>query len=303
MAGNKLVCPNCGHDGTPETSRLPLGPFGFNYLAEGVVCRDVLGYDSRGRLRLSGDFKCEGTPTANSRLECRSCWRTFPVPEGALWATEPETPPRRPAAPATSHEPAPEGPGGAELSATAISQGLASILRAAVQEAQSATVLRLARLEVSVASLAQAAGETPSLRAEVAALRDQTTAMFRAQEQTPHPELRPGPATAGLVEQVTQLREMIARQAADAKERADALDAAHREAAQARSWLGDVIAQLEVGEQAIRQRLEGQADAIRGLHVAAQTQVTYMEELRTAVQRLEEIISALHQAGRPPEGP
>ena len=83
VTANKLVCPHCGHDGTVETSKPPLGSFGFNYLAEGTVCREVRGFDAAGRLLLSGDFRCEGSVGANARIECRSCWRTFAVPEDA----------------------------------------------------------------------------------------------------------------------------------------------------------------------------------------------------------------------------
>ncbi len=297
----RLVCPKCGHDGTPETSRPPLGSYGFNYLAEGVVSREVRGYDGTGRLRLSGDVRCEASQATNARIECRSCWRTFPVPEGLPWATAPEDAAGRSGASATLHGPMPGGTGGPELAAETISQGSASILRNTLVDAQSATALRIAKLELSVASLAQAVRDTPSLKAEVAALRDETASLLRAQEQTAQAAVTPGRAVAGVVEQVAQLRETIVRLAAEAKERADALDAAHREAGQARTWLGEVIAELEVGEQAIRQRLDGQADVIRGLHAAAQEQVTRTEELRAAVQRLEEIVNALNPPKPLPE--
>jgi chromosome segregation ATPase len=36
-------------------------------------------------LQLSSDFQCEGSRGVNPRIECRSCWQTFPVPEGLLW--------------------------------------------------------------------------------------------------------------------------------------------------------------------------------------------------------------------------
>ncbi len=257
------------------------------------MCREVLGYDTGGRLRLSPDFKCEGAPTANARLECRSCWRTFPVPEGTPRTAAPEETPTRPATQAT---------GGVEMATETSGQGLTSVLRRVVEEAQSATVLRITKLEVSLASLAHALEDVPSLRAEVAALRDQSAAVTAAHPPTPPAESKPTPAAPGIVEQVAQLRETIVRQSAEAKERADALDAAHREAAQARGWLGEVIAQLEVGEQATRQRLEAQADAIRGLHAAGQEQASRMEELRAAVQRLEDIVSRLNRVNSPPEG-
>ena len=85
------------------------------------------------------------------------------------------------------------------------------------------------------------------------------------------------------------------------KERTGALEEAYREATQASTWLGEVIAQLEVGQQATKQRLDTQADVIRGLHAAAQEQKTRGEEMRAAVQRLEEIVAALGRVGPLPK--
>ena len=55
---------------------------GFNYLAEGLISREVSGYDEAGSLRLSTEHRWQPMQGANTRLECRACWHTFPLPEG-----------------------------------------------------------------------------------------------------------------------------------------------------------------------------------------------------------------------------
>src|SRR5512141_3033421 len=101
----KLICPHCGHDGTSETTKPPLGSRGFNFLADDVVCREVRGYDENGRLRLSGDARCEGGGGANARIECRSCWQAFPMPEGLQWEVTPEFSPEVPLEPLAAPAP------------------------------------------------------------------------------------------------------------------------------------------------------------------------------------------------------
>lgn len=214
LSTRSLVCPHCGHDGTRETGRTPGGSYGFNYLAEGLISREVSGYDQAGSLRLSAEYRWQPMQGENTRLECRACWHTFPLPEGL------PGPVAAGAAPPPSRPPTHRAPAGAE---------------------------------------------------------------------------------PGVLEQIEQLRETVIRQAADARERTDALEAAYREATKASTWLGEVIAQLEVGQQATKQRLDAQADVIRGLHAAAQEQKTRGEEMRTAVQRLEEIVAALGRVGPLPK--
>jgi hypothetical protein len=184
----------------------------------------------------------------NTRLECRACWHTFPLPEGLPGPVAAGDAPPPSEAPAT--EPLRE-----RLKA-----------RSAIGQQQRENAARLG------------AREEPARR------------------QPPAADAEPG-----VLEKVEQLREAIIRQAADAKERTDVLETAYRESAQASTWLGDVIAQLEVGQQATKQRLDAQADVIRGLHAAAQEQKTRGEEMRAAVRRLEEIVAGLGNVGPLPE--
>ncbi len=218
-----LLCPHCGHDGTRETSRTSLGSCGFNYLAEGLVSRMVSGYDEAGALKVSGEYVWQPSAGAGDRLECRSCWRTFPVPAGV---------PR-------------------PISAGALASQRADSLRASEE---------------------------------------------RAPRHQPPAETEPD-----ILARIGELGERIDRQADEARQRADALEAAHREAAQARNWLGDVVAKLEVEQQAAKRRLDSQADVIRGLHAAVQEQRSQREELRSAVQRLEEVIRRLGDIGPVPK--
>ena len=248
LSTSSLVCPHCGHDGTRETGRTPRGSYGFNYLAEGLISREVSGYDEAGSLRLSAEYGWQPMQGANTRLECRACWRTFPLPEGL---------------------PGPVAAGGAPPPS----------------EAPATEPLR----------------ERPAPRAAIGQRQRDIAARVDAREEPPQRRPPPAGAEPGVLERIEQLRETIVRQAADVKERTDALEEAYREATQASTWLGEVIAQLEVGQQATKQRLDAQADVIRGLHAAAQEQKTRGEEMRAAVQRLEEIVAALGRVGPLPK--
>ena len=334
MASNRLICPHCGHDGTPETSRPPLDSYGFNYLAEGVVCREVRGYDETGRLQLSGDFKCEAAQAANARIECRSCWRTFPVPEGLLWAVVPdERAPVAEAPPAT--EPA-AGADGLEMVGDAIGRNLVSALRSAVSESEQANLARIAKLDADVADLAKAVEDLPSLRSDLTGLRAQTASLAEAQGQSQaklaaiesglhaqessqqqiverlgalsnlqEESLRKiegqASALAGLTDQIGQLGQSAAANQDEMKGRLDGLDATLEAGREAASQLRALLAQLQESQQAIRQRLDAQADVIRALHSTALEQTTRREELRAAVQRLEEIAGALNPVKPLPE--
>jgi len=243
-----MVCPHCGHDGTRETGRTPRGSYGFNYLAEGLISREVSGYDEAGRLRLSAEYTWQPVQGEHTRLECRACWRTFPLPEGLSGPVAAGGTPPPPVAPAT--EP--------------LREGLTP--RMAIGQQQRENAARFGTRE-------EPAGRRPP----------------------------PANAEPGVPEKIEQLREAIIQQAADAKERVDALETAYREATQASNWLGEVIAQLEVGQQATKQRLDAQADVIRGLHAAALEQKTRGEEMRAAVRRLEEIVAGLGNVGPLPK--
>jgi hypothetical protein len=179
VTGNKLVCPHCGHDGTPETSKPPLGSFGFNYLAEGIVCREVRGMDGAGRLMLSGDFRCEGSPAASARIECRSCWRTFPVPEGVALAPTPESS----GLPVDAGEANPAATASVEGAAEAIGRNLIAILRASVEESARTAGAQIAKVEAGLTGVARTVEGLQPLAAEVAGLREGAAAAAEAQEQ------------------------------------------------------------------------------------------------------------------------
>jgi hypothetical protein len=318
VPSNRVICPHCGHDGTMETSRPPLGSYGFNYLAEGVVCREVRGFDENGRLRLSGDFKCEGSQATNARIECRSCWKTFPVPEGLLWAVVPEQladPTEGPVA-----EPAQaEGPEGIHAAAGAISRSLVSVLRSMVHEVEQASAVQIARLDGDLAKQReQAAAEAAvqeqwrsrttevetALRAQEAGqkeIADRAGALAAQQEEIQRKVENRALAIAGLEEQDGQLRQAAAAEHNALKERMDGLDSGLQADREAAAQLRALCAQLQGECEALQQRLNAQADVIRALHGAALEQTTRREELRAAVQRLEELTGSLGQVKPLPE--
>jgi hypothetical protein len=334
VPSNKLICPHCGHDGTVETSRPPLGSFGFNYLAEGVVCREVRGYDDSGRLRLSGDFKCEGSQMTNARIECRSCWRTFPVPEGLLWTVVPEQPASAPEPAPASTEAAPAD--SLEAAVEGISRGLLAALRGVVGELEQAHSSRIARLEADVADFAKFTEEFPALRADVAGVQGQVASLREYQEQsqsrtaaletasrtqeagqqqilerlgglasqqddTQRTIAEQAHALERLGEQVGQMGQSLAGQQDALRERIEALSAGVRAGGDEASRLAALCTGLQEAQQAVRQRLDAQAEVIRALHGAALEQTTRREELRAAVQRLEEIAGALNPVEPLPE--
>jgi hypothetical protein len=290
VTANKLVCPHCGHDGTVETSQPPLGSFGFNYLAEGTVCREVRGFDAAGRLLLSNDFRCEGAVGANARIECRSCWRTFAVPEDFL----PGPASGAGAAPAGAAAPVePAEVTGAEGAAEAISRNLLAILRASVEEAGRISAAQVSKLAATVSELAQTVESLQPLAAEVPALRDRIAALTLAQEQTAQRLAEQAQAIESHAGQQAQWREQVEAGAAAAAKRLDAVEAGLSEARQTAARLDDAVAQLSQAQMAGRARMDAQAEVIRALHAAAQEQITRREELRAAVQRLEELASGL----------
>ena len=181
----KLICPHCGHDGVSETTKPPLGSRGFNFLADDVVCREVKGYEENGRLRLSGDARCEGAGGANPRIECRACWQAFPMPEGLQWEVAPgglagavrrprpstRTPPPPPAAPAA---------GAAFLSAAGrITENLAVLLRETVEELQRPAAETLSAVQSGLTDVRLAMEEVPQLRQETGALAEDTAVAAR----------------------------------------------------------------------------------------------------------------------------
>jgi hypothetical protein len=193
VSSYKLVCPHCGHDGTPETAKPPLGSCGFNYLADDVVCREVRGHDESGKLRLSSDFRCQGSRGTNPRLECRSCWQTFPVPEGVLWAVSAEQPPEAPAIPEVKAESSdtweavpvqPAADAGNDVAAAAgeITKNLAVLIRGAIEGVDRVRAGQIAGLEAGISSLARTAEEIAPLGEGLAALRLQAASLGEAQQ-------------------------------------------------------------------------------------------------------------------------
>jgi len=318
-----------------ETSRPPLGSYGFNYLAEGVVCREVRGFDESGRLRLSGDFKCEGSQATNARIECRSCWRTFPVPEGLLWAVVPEQLAEAAGGPGASPAQA-AGPEGLQAAAGAISKSLVSALAGMVHEVEQASSVQIARLETQWAEVARLAGDVPGLHSELAKLREQTAseslveeqwrsriaaveaalreheaqqqetadragALAAQQEDVQRRMESQGQAVASLEGQTAELRQAMAAQQSALLGRLEGLGGSLQADREAAGALRALCSQLQGECQALQLRLNAQADVIRALHGAALEQTTRREELRSAIQRLEELTGSLGQVKPLPE--
>lgn len=333
---NKLVCPHCGHDGTQETARPPLGSCGFNYLADDVVCREVRCHDDGGRVRLSSDFKCQGSRGTNPRLECRSCWQTFPVPEGVLLDVSTEQPPATSATPETVQEQAVAGAGnGVSNSAGDLAKNLAALIRGALEEVDRGRAARIAGMEAGIASLARITEGVAPLREGLAALLPQVASLGEAQpllqtrlvaietavgaqaeSQAQHAgQLRSLSALqedvcrkledqakmiADLGEQGRQVQQSLEAQRDALNERVENLGGSLR--AEAASQLGGACAQLQKGQEELQKRLDAQAEAIRALHSVAQDRVARREDLQAAVQKLEEIAGALDQVQPlPPE--
>jgi chromosome segregation ATPase len=115
-------------------------------------------------LQLSSDFQCEGSRGVNPRIECRSCWQTFPVPEGLLWMVAAEQ-----AAGTTEEkdEAGHAGEAGSEAAGTAadkITRGLTVLLRQILEELEGARAAQLASIE------AKFSGDVAGLREQTASL-------------------------------------------------------------------------------------------------------------------------------------
>ena len=320
----KLICPHCGHDGISETTKPPLGSRGFNFLADDVVCREVKGCEENGRLRLSGDARCEGAGGANPRIECRSCWQAFPVPEGLQWELTPEVSPEPSAAsaqvaPDAAPAPPAPAPGPAFVSAAGrITENLALLLRETVEELQRPAADALSTVQSGLTDVGRAMEEVPRLRQETGALAEgmeslrgrmatiETAIGAQAEE---HPrvweqlrDLAAGHAEipARFDEQgraLAELRESYSQSLASHAGRLETVE----NGMQAVSDLGLAYAELQRGQQALLARLDAQAEAIRVLHMAAQERIGNREELQAALQKLEQIAGALEAPKPLPE--
>ncbi len=329
MSGTTLVCPHCSHDGTKETSKSPLESYGFNYLADDVVCREVLGYDESGRLRLSSDFQCEGLRGINGRIECRSCWQTFPVPEGLVWTVAAEQPAASPEA-AGAPSPAEVGAGtGIRAAADNITQGLTALLREAVEKLDGLRSGQIAALEARVAEISPLTEEVTRLREDVASLRAQAasisameqlaapkvTALEAAQQALEESQPRLWEQMSSLAATCSDLQRKLAEQA-DAASRLGEQTEQQRQSSQSqlssllermKDFSGEVArlaatcTQLAEGQEAFQKRLAAQANVIRTLHAAADEQAKRREELLAAARRLQEMAGVIEQAKPLPE--
>ncbi len=312
----KLICPHCGHDGVSETTKPPLGSRGFNFLADDVVCREVKGYEENGRLRLSGDARCEGGGGANPRIECRSCWQAFPVPEGLQWEVAPEVSPEPSAASAPEAAPI---AGAAFLSAAGrITENLALLLRETVEELQRPAAEALSTVQSDLTDVRLALEEVPQLRQETGAVAEELLSL-RGRMATI--ETAVGAQAEDLPRVWEQLRDLAARQAeiparfdeqghalAELRESYTQSLASHagrletvENQVPAVSDLGLACAELQRRQQALLERLDAQAEAIRVLHMAAQERIGNREELQAALQKLEQIAGALEAPKPLPE--
>jgi hypothetical protein len=312
----KLVCPHCGHDGTPETTKPPLGSRGFNFLADDVVCREVKGYEENGRLRLSGDVRCEGGGGANARIECRSCWQAFPLPEGLQWEVAPEAPPEPSAAPA---EPAAPAVGAEFLTAAGrLTQNLAVLLHEAVEELHRPTADALSAVQAGLTDVRRAMEEVPQLRQETGSLAEGLQSL-RGRMATI--ETAVGAQAEDLPRVWEQLRNLAAEHAGipgkfDEQGRAlaelrgsctESLDSHAGRLDAVENRMRDAIelrlayAELQREQHALLARLDAQAEAIRVLHSAAKERIGNREELQAALQKLEQIAGALEAPKPLPE--
>jgi len=320
----KLVCPNCGHDGTPGTAKTPQGSLGFNYLSDDIVYREVRADEETGRLLLSSDSKCEGSGGANPRIECRSCWQTFPVPVGfrvdvAALATEPE------AVPAPAEPAQPVAAAGTFDAASRLVENLAALLHEAVVELERPMTEKLAELEAWIEPVTRQMDEIPQVHAEAAALSEALQALASRVATT---ETAVAAQAQGQPQISEQLRNFASGQEAihgRIEEQANAIvdlralslqmqDSQQAEQESHRGWLesfegkvaasGELsaaLAELQRGLQVAQARLDAQADAIRVLHLAAQDRLARKEELQAALQRLEQIAGALEEPTPLPE--
>jgi chromosome segregation ATPase len=284
-------------------------------LADDVVCREVKGYAEDGGLQLSGDVKLASAGGANPRIECRSCWQSFPLPEGLTWevASEP------PATFTATSEPAPVPAVEQDLASAAsgITNNLVMVLREALAELQAPVKASVSQVEAGLANATQALEGLPLLREETvrsrqaeAALAEELqslrgrmstieTAVGAQSEELPRlwGQIREQAAkqdelAAGAGSQLgalEQLRQSFAETAGANLARFDATDQQLRSV----EALSATCASLKQEQQALLTRLDAQAEAIRVLHLAAQERIAHREELQAALQKLEQIAGTL----------
>jgi len=298
-----------------------MGSRGFNFLMDDVVCREVNGYEENGTLRLSGDAKCEGGGGANPRIECRSCWQAFPIPEGLQWEVAPGVAPERSAAAQATPDAPPAAPaaGSAFLSAAGhITENLVLLLHETVEELQRPTAETLSTVQSGLADLNHAMEEVPRLRQETGALAESQQSLLGRMATI---ETAVGAQAEDLAKVWEQLRDLAARQAeiparfdeqghafGELRESCTQSLASHagrlesvENRTQAVLDLSLAHAELQNGQQTLLARLDAQAEAIRVLHLAAQERIGNREELHAALQKLEQIAGAIEAPKPLPE--
>jgi len=355
----RLVCPHCGHNGTPGTATSSLACYGFNYLGDVVVCREIHGFDAGGRLRLGGEARSGGGQGGNARIECRYCWQTFPLPEGVEpMLDEPQAAPAMPAG--TDNVPAgltvslpPAASGTPDMSLNQIAQQIAGaivdLLSGAMQDAQRRTEGELNDLQGTVAGLTALAEKFPALAAELAGLRKQTDTFAEAERnlsfklarlevslhghQESHQKIEDDlrsvsaaqeeirrtleaqtgaiggleRATSQLDQTVRSQQELIEQHSQAAAEtasqigkRVSALDGSVAQQAHSITEVRQVLGQLGASHESLQGRVDRQADALRSLHAVAEAQAGRRDEVRAALQKLEDLAGG---TGLPPSLP
>jgi chromosome segregation ATPase len=299
-----------------------------------VVCREVL-LDAEGeRLRLAADIKSGGMG-ANPRLECRACWQTFPAPEGLEW--EIVSPPA--SAPTSSPEPqssspAPEAPGAEPLPDRfrRLAEGLSELVRLSAEDAIAGLQARLETVEFklerwqdlpeSVANLQAQASERArqvlTLSDELTALRGRLSELEAAagrdanslalvEERLAEQARRLEAAETGSAEIAASVQKLGEQLSQSQTELQSWQQAWLSRIANLESALGGIseimnlLTQLRQEQQSLHVRLDKQAEAIRTLHGAVQERLQRREELQAALQRLEQIASALGETKPLPE--
>lgn len=325
----KLICPHCGHDGTPETAQSPLGSYGFNYLADDVVCREVMLDAESGRLRLAADVK-PGGAGANPRLECRACWQTFPAPEGLEYEIV-AAPPSEPAAPSEApstppeHDPLPER-------FRRLAEGLSDFVRLSAEDAIAGLRDRLETVEFKADRWQELAGAVSQLQSQaseraqqVLTLADELNSIRGRLSELEGVAARGTDTLALIEERLTELARRLDAAESRTAEIGASLQKHGEMASQSQadlqawqqSWLervvqiestlsriteiSGVLSQIRQDQQSLHLRLDKQADAIRTLHAAVQERLQRREELQAALQRLEQIAGALGETKPLPE--
>jgi hypothetical protein len=115
-------------------------------------------------LQLSSDFQCEGSHGVNPRIECRSCWQTFPIPEGLSWIT-PKPSAWKPEEMGATGRRGKAGGAAAGNAADKLTRGLTALVREAFEE------LEEARAAQFVSFQERLSGDFAGLREEFAAQR------------------------------------------------------------------------------------------------------------------------------------